>query len=972
MEDGPPLVGRDRELERLVVLLDAACAGTAGSAVIAGEAGIGKTRLAREAIDAAAAQEARVLLGEAIAMDMPPAYLPIAGALRCLLDERTPVELADLAGPWAGHLAVVLPELRSVVEPADRDDRSAVFAAVRDLLERTTRERLTVLLIDDLHLADPASLDLLAYLVRTARGRLAILMTCRQPHEPPDVDMRRWIGELERVASLQRITLGPLESPALRSLVEQITGSAPRHDRFEHLATAAGGNPLYLQELLTAPDDGRTIRLDDLLALRLDGLGPQARAVVDAVAVAGGRAPESALGVVTGMPAHEVEAGQRGAVAANVLVEEADGGALMFRHGLLAETALGRLLSSERARLHTAWADVLDEDPDPTAETLAAIAYHRDASGDRSRALSAALVAAEASERSLAHETAEQNYERALRLSTGSELDGRDRHTVLERAANAAFMSGDADRAAGWLREALDEVADPDRTAYLHALMGQYEHFAGDPAAAARALDRARDMVMEGPPTPTRAHVLRLAALVTMLTDRTDEAIPLCEEGIAAARAVEVPEVEAFLLGILGVSVASETGEVDAALDHIRAGKALADELDDPELGCRLSGNEAMVLTRAGRYEEALTRAGEVVERSDRGGFRHRYGVPARLYRMQLEHLLGRWEDAERTAQEVEGLHPAPALRPHVLTQRAQLDVGRGRFDRAARDLDEADAYESGDAEAVIRAANLRAELEIWSGRTESARAIVAGILDRPLPSGTRAEVARTAALGLRAEADLAWSSSVRGDRDAARAIGERTHGLSLRLEAIASDLRLASVAAWRTTGVAELARALGDDDETSRWEAVVDAWDELEVPHLAAYGRYRLAEALSRSGHASAEAEEQLRAALSTGRDLGADPLVDEITALARRARIDLTPVPSEPDGPSAPDPLDGLGLTPREREVLELLAAGHTNRAIAEQLFVTEKTIERHVTNILRKLDVTNRVQAATIVHHREAGSN
>jgi DNA-binding CsgD family transcriptional regulator len=167
-------------------------------------------------------------------------------------------------------------------------------------------------------------------------------------------------------------------------------------------------------------------------------------------------------------------------------------------------------------------------------------------------------------------------------------------------------------------------------------------------------------------------------------------------------------------------------------------------------------------------------------------------------------------------------------------------------------------------------------------------------------------------------------------------------------------------------TGEAELARLDGHSD-AELWAAAATAWERLGEPYPTTYARWREAEAQLLGGGRREQVEPSLRAAYATARELGAAPLCAEIEALARRGRIDLgtDPATTPPPAPQPPSPLDRLGLTAREQEVLALVALGRTNAQIAETLFISPKTATVHVSNILGKLGVRNRVEAATIAH-------
>jgi DNA-binding NarL/FixJ family response regulator len=146
-------------------------------------------------------------------------------------------------------------------------------------------------------------------------------------------------------------------------------------------------------------------------------------------------------------------------------------------------------------------------------------------------------------------------------------------------------------------------------------------------------------------------------------------------------------------------------------------------------------------------------------------------------------------------------------------------------------------------------------------------------------------------------------------------------------------------------------------------WSEAAAAWDRLERPPLAAYCRWRQAEALVAAGAARAEASAPLREARAVAARIGANPLLRELELLAQRARLGLAPPPESPDRRHGLETT--LGLTPREAEVLTLVARGYTNREIAAALVISVKTASVHVSHILRKLDAPNRLEAATIVH-------
>jgi len=179
-----------------------------------------------------------------------------------------------------------------------------------------------------------------------------------------------------------------------------------------------------------------------------------------------------------------------------------------------------------------------------------------------------------------------------------------------------------------------------------------------------------------------------------------------------------------------------------------------------------------------------------------------------------------------------------------------------------------------------------------------------------------------------------------------------RAHALLQGLDALVTEAPDAR--AHRALAFAELARVRGEP-AAERWQAAAAAWDALAAPYPAAYARLQGAEAVLREGGARRAAADLLAQAHATADALGARPLREAIEALARRARLTLSPAaaPAREEDPS--------GLTTREAEVLRLLAEGLTNREIAERLFITQKTVSAHLAHIFGKLDVHTRTEAA-----------
>ena len=299
-----------------------------------------------------------------------------------------------------------------------------------------------------------------------------------------------------------------------------------------------------------------------------------------------------------------------------------------------------------------------------------------------------------------------------------------------------------------------------------------------------------------------------------------------------------------------------------------------------------------------------------------------------------------------------------------LLCIRAYLEIGRGQFDEARAHLDAARETLRPDRGLGIYDL-LLAELALWERRWTDAEAAVEDSL-----RGARLRQAAQlrvwfCATGLRAHAELAALARARRDADAVRtwlARARKLIGIARNAAAEASPIT-PNARGWLALAEAEYQRARGVARPES-WSQAAATWERLERPPLGAYCRWREAEALVANGSTRTEASAPLREAYAVSARIGAQPLLRELELLAERARLDLAPAAA--GMAEAPHGLaETLGLTPREGEVLTLVARGYTNREIADTLVISVKTASVHVSHILRKLDISNRVDAAAIAH-------
>ena len=569
------------------------------------------------------------------------------------------------------------------------------------------------------------------------------------------------------------------------------------------------------------------------------------------------------------------------------------------------------------------------------------------------------------------YERALELWEQAPRAAASSPLD---RGGLLQRAAQAANLAGEGPRAAALIAQALaetDAAADPLRAGVLLGRLARYQWIAGDTVAAMTTVEQAVATIPAEPPSAERARALAAHGQMLMLWSRNRAAQARCEEAVAVARQVGARAVEGHGLNSLGSSLGNR-GHLESGVARLQQARAIAAELGDPDDLCRAHHNLGCIYLINGRYEEAVRAQLECLDLARRFGSVRSYGPVAIAAAAEALLWLGRWEEAERLLDGAFDLDVDPRGMVDPLKSRGQLRLWRGDLEGARADLTwilERSKTSLDPQDGVPARAWLATEAT-WEGRPEDARSTVADGLASLAEVDQADLVAELCLAGLAAEAALAARAAARRDEKARDQASRIAAGLLERARAAAGADGVAAGGAVRAkllTVEAEWTRVAGRGDP-DQWAEAAGAWDELGCPWPSAYARWRLAEALLERGAPREEAAVPLRQVWATARGLGARPLRAEAEVLARRARIALAPAAAdlaESATEQPPVPGDELGLTPREREVLALVAEGRTNRQIAEALFISDKTASVHVSNILAKLGVANRAEAAATVH-------
>jgi DNA-binding CsgD family transcriptional regulator len=960
----PELIGRAAE----VAALDAAWAdvrcGRGRLVLVEGDAGIGKTRLVQEFTGQA--EGARVLAGGGIPLASDTPYAPVLGILQAL---------ARLHPPAAGGL---LPQ--DALGRADSFGPTRLLATAADAVRAVAAETPLVLVVEDLHWADASTRGLVSFLSRMIRAEPVLLLTTVRAEEvDPALPVGVLIGELARMPHAERLTLRPMDRAEVAALVEAITGVAPSARLTGRLVERAAGNPFFTEELLAAGPYALTLpaSVRDVLAARAARLPAAGQRVLGVASVLGRAMSHQLLSTVA--EAADTDDGLAAAVSHQLLETSGDG--YRFRHPLIQETVYGRLLPPARQALHARAAAALAGLRPPAAPAVRAghaaqVAFHWRHAGQAVKALAAAVRAGDLAQAAHAPAEALAQYTFAIdgwqNVADPEAAVGVEELSLLERAAEAASAAGDNARAQELARRVLartNPASEPVRAALRLERLGRFSWLAGDLAASRRAYEDAL-RVIPGHPSAARARVLAATAQSLMLRSQHLSSRGYAEQAVEVAQAAGARAEEAHACNTLGTDLATLGCHADG-IKMIRAGLRIARQIGDGTEAARCHLNLTEMLADARRAEEAL-RAGEegVAEATALGlGRVHAAAILGAVLRAL--YLLGRWDEIQARASAALDGEPEPWSMISIRMPRCRVALARGDITAAATDLAAMTGVPgaTGDAHYGAELAALDATLATARGDLARATARAGDALAIAASTDDMARHLGVAALAVRIEADALDAARLTGrraDPAATRARAERilaTAREAMTQVAGAGGCASPVFALLETLAGAQLSRVPGPADP-GLWHQVAD--NELADPYLAGYARLQQAASLL-ARRRRREATTALQAAEAAAVRLAAAPMRAEIATLARRARVDLAePAPAPPSDPGS------AGLTPREREVITLLSDGLSNAEIARTLYISEKTASVHVSNILRKLGVTSRLQAAAAAPSRHAPKN
>lgn len=962
-----PMVGRAPDLAAVAGALGVGDPDTApgGALLLGGDAGVGKTRLLLELGRLATDHGWTVLTGQCVDFgDGDLAYLPFSEALGAL--ERREPDLVARALAERPALARLQPG-RRVLDPHSPDgalgsgqDRAMLFDAVHALLDVAAAERPLLLVCEDLHWADRSTTDLLSFLfTRQFENPVALVGSYRADDLHRRHPLRRQVAEWSRLRGVQRHLLGPLDEAAVRDLVSALAPDGATPDEVDDIVARAEGNAFFVEELASAWGCGCTLpdELADLLLVRLDLLGDDARDVVRAASVMGRSAGHDMLAAVLDLDPSTLERAVREAVDAHVLV--ATGTTYSFRHALLGEAVLDDLLPGERVRLHAACVTALQSGA--ARGTAAALARHARLAHDVPTGVRASIRAGQEAWEVGGPDEAAQHFQRALELvAGGGDLPGLPDEAelvqVVAAAAEALVATGAVDRAVRLLGEQLDRVGAGERPAHRAVLLSALaliESHSDAPSLDPVRLSEEAVALPLGDAPATRAKVLGDHARVLFHQGRYEDARGPAVEALALAERLALPQLASEVVTTL--SSLGRRGPREGLQSSLREAVNRAEE--SGALASELRARYLLGRSHQdwGEYQEAASWFRSGMERAETAGMPWvPYGFEARWQLGWLHYVAGEWD----TALDLCEVRTGPRV------QRALLDT-------VAISVHQARGRPVGERVAAVR--------EVW---TED------GSIAVWLAEPALREVARAGLEALREVHDAVmallggmWGPGFEGRvRITAVALGlaadlwhevpSAQHAEHLdwltRQAARAEEVAQRSVSAgrWGTEGRAWQAR-LGAELHRLRWLAggagEGSADDLIEV--------WRGAEkAFDALGHVPELARVRVTLAgllRATGDVAGARTLEESARGEAERlgARTVLDRLPRAPHRTAAAAASGAPGLTDREREVLRLVAVGHTNGEIGSRLFISPKTVSVHVSNILAKLGASGRTEAATI---------
>ena len=988
MEASQHLVGREAERGRLMRALRDAAEGRPGTVLVHGEAGIGKTTLVRHMEQAAQSDGFHVLFGQCLRFGADvTSYVPFSRALGHWL-RATPSETRERVLPGASTLAQAVPAL------ADRESGLALFQ-LGSVLESLEHDRPTLLVVDDLQWSDPSSLDVLAYVVAgfSPSQRLVILGTYRDTELPEGHRLHGWLADLVRMPFVEQMGLDRMDLWTMEQMVLR-RGIASGAALAEEVFRRSEGNP-YLADLLIAGavegdvgQGGQGERLSDVLAMAWHRLSPTARRVTQLLAVAGQpvaypvlRDLASGRGISKEMAAEAVDE----ATWQGILVHAVTG-SLWFRHPLLAEVIGGTLRPWELADLHRDYAGLWQSAGDVSERDRANhLALHLVAAGEPDAAFRWSLRAADEAAAVRAQEEEATHLSQAVELIpllSEATKAGVDEVQLLSRAARACDVVADFPRAADHYESALalvDQAEDPLAASRILLRLHLVRDMAGRGAGRlSLAEPRQALALMRGlPPCPERAMALAHLAFAEVFSG-VESAAEHAEAAVSMAESIDASEA---LIWALVARAQTGWGTEEGISDAERA-MHLAEAAGDIYMLPRVTISLSNSYQSAGRFAAAAV----VTETSyrlllDAGVYNEAAVVGSIATRWNI--ALGRWDRARPVVRQLVSLARSDSAAGSARCVAAVLTALEGKERAAALHLRRAEELMPMAAPVGDDLLDTQVQVSIALGDPGRALELVEthmaeAVAIDPISADEYLELAAQAAMVLAEQGGRA----ARDERARARAALERIESIRGQVPepfVPAGELDVIHPALGAMYA-AQRAQCRGERTALGRlWSTACSATERADMRYEHARCQYFRARALLEGRIDRQVASESLRTARHLAVELGALPLLRDVDALSAQAHLNLPS--AQPAGTERqPGGMDaqalrlgnalGAALTPRECEIALGLLDGETYAQIANRLFISQKTVSVHVSNVLRKTGTASRIELALLAR-RSSGA-
>ncbi len=947
-DDGDGLVGRTREFGVVRAVVLAATEGVSGTLLVSGDAGVGKSALARQA-----------------ALSIGPGRLVLISG-SCLPMQSINVPLHPLRLALRASVAPGAEELLRQLDIADHAPR-----ALDAWVDRISAHTPVVILLDDLQWADQSTLDVLTYLAAGPPDRaLAVLATVRRETLPAQHRLQRWLADVLRLPRVAQLALDGLDRAGTEAQLTNLLRSTPHQSLVDDVFATTEGNPYWNRLLVHGlARDARRLPSDlptDLVtAVRRvwSGLSQPARELSSLLAI-GGRpiSAESLQQVAAALGWGDILPALRESVRERV-VSLGESDRYWFDHPLTAQVLEADVTTVERRRWHAAYAQVeeaaLAAGRELTLDRAIAVADHHDAAGHRSDAYRWALRSWEVAGSAQGSPELLRLLQRALRLR----VDGVDALESLRQLRHwlwraAQDVGADVEELA-----ALDELladADPAveplliSSLLVRRMLLRYTLGAG--FAETDDVRRAAELSSAAPASWQYAQALAEVAHTGLWAG--DSAAPeQAERSLRIARLSGNPRALCFALAVNAMREIF-AGEREAAIAYARQSLEQAVQAQEWLGYVTAAMWERYALSRSIGEDPAVWMRRRRITLAELGA-PHTY--VARLSAAEAEAALwsGDWRSCQDRLRVPLGSDSGPFADVIARLAAARLAAWQGRLDEATAHLERADELVDEPGRFLnFPFVTVRTEVLLATGRAaEAYDTAIAGLSGAsPLPDLSEWLVP----LAARALAESAQSARDNGRADAEILVA-LTH-LEVRYPAVLADSwdpqpspQMAALTSWYR---AEVARARRDPAAAEFWQATVAEAAASRAPWLQAYAGWRGSEALLAGGRAQrAEGRRLLRATYALADRLQARPVLAELTELLRAARIELARPELETDLVSLP------GLTAREREILAHVVRGSTYAEIAASLVISEKTVSSHVSNLLRKTGTATRVELSRL---------